>query len=49
MTFDFEYDFSGFREIQERLRNPLLQATDLDGRRCSIAWLNKLSGSRFLN
>ncbi len=38
MTFDFKCDCSGFREIQERLRNPL-RATSLDSRRYSIAWL----------
>jgi putative ABC transport system substrate-binding protein len=28
MTFDFECDCSGFREIQGRLWNPVLRATD---------------------
>jgi hypothetical protein len=49
MTFDLKCDGSGFREMQARLRNPLLRTTDLDGRRYSIAWLNTLSGSWFLN
>src|SRR5712671_3479857 len=49
MTFDLKCDGSGFREMQARLRNPLLRTTDLDGRRYSIAWLNTLSGSRFRN